>query len=45
MNYLIQCGDHKWAPWSIVCRHLIDGMKEWNRVETDEGTDWFATNA
>lgn len=22
---LIQCGDHMWAPWSLVCSHLLDG--------------------
>jgi hypothetical protein len=27
---LIQCGDHKWAPWSIVCTHLVSGdSREW----------------
>ncbi len=25
---LIQCGDHKWAPWSIVCTHLVDGTSK-----------------
>ena len=44
---LIECRDHKFAPWSIVCRHLVTGRsREWIRVEgsgepddlTDE--DW-----
>lgn len=32
---LIQCGDHKWAPWSIVCTHLCTGQsREWVPVES-----------
>lgn len=23
-NDLIQCGDHSWAPWSIVCTHVLN---------------------
>jgi hypothetical protein len=32
---LIQCGDHKWAPCSIVCKCLADNpaRKDWNPVE------------
>lgn len=27
---LIQCADHKWSPWSIVCVHLVHGQsREW----------------
>lgn len=22
---LIQCADHSWAPWGIVCIHIIEG--------------------
>lgn len=21
---LIKCGDHKWAPWAIICIHLLE---------------------
>ena len=28
MSKLIKCGDHKWAPMSIVCRHIIRGMAD-----------------
>lgn len=32
---LIQCGDHQWAPWSIVCKHLADGeCQEWVPLES-----------
>ncbi len=41
---LIQCGDHKWAPWSIVCIHLIDGhCREWVALESSSDEtdhDW-----
>jgi hypothetical protein len=29
---LIQCGDHGWAPWSLVCVHLVDGAKARKRL-------------
>ena len=32
---LIQCADHKWAPWSIVCIHLVDGGTDWNPVPNE----------
>jgi len=41
---LIQCGDHSWAPWSVVCVHLCSGTsREWigipsNSPEVD--FDW-----
>ncbi len=43
---LIQCGDHKFAPWSVVCIHLIEGTsKEWTPVQVEGGTevenDWM----
>ena len=29
-SQLIQCGDHSWAPWSVICVHLMEGdSKEW----------------
>ena len=41
---LIRCGDHSWAPWSIVCVHLMNGTsRDWlpinsNHPEVDY--DW-----
>lgn len=33
---LIQCGDHSWAPWSIVCVHLMEGTShEWIPIPSD----------
>ena len=39
---LIQCGDHGYAPWGVVCVHLIKGTsKEWCRLDNPDGnTDW-----
>jgi hypothetical protein len=35
---LIQCGDHKWAPWSCVCVHLLaDPRLEWVTLEAEPG--------
>ena len=32
---LIMCGDHKMAPWSIVCVHLVDGSsREWMPIDS-----------
>lgn len=32
---LIQCGDHKMAPWSVVCIHLIQSeSNEWIPIES-----------
>lgn len=37
---LILCGDHKYAPWCIVCNHLADGTaKEFVRVPMSEAGD------
>jgi hypothetical protein len=34
---LIQCGDHAWAPWHIVCVHLIRNPKQdWNLIELSD---------
>jgi hypothetical protein len=46
MNQLILCGDHRWAPWCVVCVHLCEGTAtEWLAVPTDEGSevenDWL----
>ena len=42
---LIQCGDHKWAPWSIVCVHLLEGSsRTWRRLtnpDPEVDYDWF----
>jgi hypothetical protein len=43
---LIQCGDHSWAPWSMVCVHLVEGTsKQWCPMPQDEGSevknDWL----
>jgi len=33
---LIECSDHKLAPWSVVCIHLIIGKsKEWVPIESE----------
>jgi len=30
---LIQCGDHSWAPWCIVCVHLASGEShQWEAI-------------
>lgn len=27
---LIECGNHQFAPWHIICRHLMSGQsREW----------------
>ena len=31
---LIQCGNHNWVPWSIVCVHLINGEPEWIALDS-----------
>lgn len=32
---LIQCSDHTWAPWSIICIHLITGSsREWQPLDS-----------
>ena len=42
---LIQCADHQWAPWSVVCIHLCQGTsRQWegldsNNPEVDH--DWL----
>jgi hypothetical protein len=40
---LILCGDHSYAPWCIVCRHLVIGGREWVRVPGNDGSqdDWL----
>jgi len=42
---LIQCGDHAWAPWSIVCTHLMDGTsREWEELNSNNPEvdfDWL----
>lgn len=44
-HQLIQCGGHGWAPWSIVCVHLVEGTsREWVAVPSDFDEvdyDWF----
>ena len=37
MSYhLIRCGDHNYAPWSIVCCHLIDNTSDkWMPINSD----------
>ena len=34
---LIECGDHKWAPWAIVCIHLLENptTTEWIPLENN----------
>jgi hypothetical protein len=47
---LILCGDHKLAPWSVVCVHLVEGTsKDWvpvhiepqDRSHPDVENDWL----
>lgn len=41
---LIQCGDHSYAPYSIVCVHLIAGTTEWCPIPSDHPEvdhDWL----
>jgi hypothetical protein len=43
---LIRCGDHKLAPWCIVCVHLESGASnEWRPIpqgpESDTENDWL----
>lgn len=42
---LIQCSDDGWAPWSIVCVHLLFGKStEWLTLESDNPEvdyDWL----
>lgn len=40
---LIQCGDHQWAPWCVVCVHLATGAShQWERIAGEDGNqdDW-----
>ena len=44
---LIECQDHKFAPWAIVCVHLMDGTsREWVALPNEHGSaeveyDWL----
>jgi len=42
---LIQCADHKWAPWSLACVHLVNGAPDWTAVPNDDSPevdlDWL----
>jgi len=41
---LILCGDHQYAPWSVVCIHLATGAcHDWQRFPGEEGNqdDWL----
>jgi len=41
---LIRCGDHKYAPWCVVCVHVLNGTtQECVRVPMGEGEqdDWL----
>ena len=45
-NKLIKCADHKWAPWGIVCVHLVKGTStEWLPMPQAPGSecenDWL----
>lgn len=42
---VIQCGDHRYAPYSLVCIHLRDGQSnDWCPVEVTDSreveSDW-----
>ena len=46
MKQLIQCADHKYAPWGLICVHLSDHTStEWVRVPQEPGeefeNDWL----
>lgn len=46
-NKLIECHDHNYAPWSIVCRHLLEGTRtDWQRIPMGPGEqdDWLCTS-
>ncbi len=38
---LIQCKNHLWAPWSILCIHLIERPEttEWLNIKRDDGDE------
>jgi hypothetical protein len=37
MTHLIQCRDHRWAPWCVVCVHLCEGTAtEWIAVPIED---------
>ena len=37
---LIKCGDHSYAPWCVVCNHIINGTtKECVRVPMSQAGD------
>jgi hypothetical protein len=42
---LIQCGDDGWAPWSVVCIHLLNGSsREWVPLDStnpEVDHDWL----
>lgn len=42
---LIECGDHKWAPFSVLCVHLISGdSNEWVPIDSQSPEvdfDWL----
>ena len=46
-HLLISCGDHKLAPWSIVCVHLMNQMsKDWVPIKSNHPEvdfDWVCT--
>jgi hypothetical protein len=47
-DLLIQCSNDGWAPWAIVCTHLMDGeSREWVPIDLSEDdkreidSDWL----
>lgn len=44
---LIECGDHKYAPWCVVCIHLINGTAQecvrvpMSQVGDGQQDDWL----
>jgi hypothetical protein len=37
---VILCGDHSYAPWAIVCIHLInDPSNQWCKIEVVDGRE------
>jgi hypothetical protein len=49
-RYMVQCGDHMWAPGGMVCVHLLaDPTREWYQVPaawggSPDGTEWLCSH-
>lgn len=37
---VIECANHQFAPWAVLCIHLIENPKlQWISVEVDDGRE------